>query len=561
MHLKDKDLIIKDFKAGMPVTKLAEKYGVNYKTLSNYLVDWGVKSAPKTEIDDSKDWVISKYKEGKISVERMAKQLGVKPCSVSNALRAWGVPRNRGFFREKSVVIKTNKDKIIDLYKSGWTSAKIAKKFGLADCTVQLKLKEWGVPARSYVKVDPLLVEKKLIQGFSIEEIADQLGVMPSAVYKTRVNKLGISSSNRVELSKLDANMVKRLYAFHGLNVAQIFRVMKKRKMLKNVLSDAVIRRFVTENSLKQAKISDVSLDDLNNILGLSNSGLSPLEISDSLFIPVDVVVANLVKFKKRTPGRISKENEDGFVEVVKDMRSKGLSSTVISNATGLTRSQISGLVKKFNIGGGGKIYKYSKRELDALADKIRVLRREKLTVNEIAAKLKVSSATVGRVIRDYSIPGSNKVFDDDVKRKIKDLFLKDVHYVDIAKRLGLKSESVRQEISRMGFSRRDKPWNIKHQVYSEEEQRVQNEFFRKYYLAPYFFSIKSLSDKSGLDKTTIKNRLKKMGIRIRGGDEAKALRSVRAHNVRIPASEREVLFRRRNLLKRHFKKERIELK
>jgi transposase-like protein len=426
------------FREGYTVTSIAHRLGVHPKTLDIYLRDWKLKPPMKNKLDPFKDYIITNYRNRTLSVERMAKKLGVTAPQILNALRNWGVERKRGFYRKKTEIINNNKQQIIDLYTNKkWTTAMIAKKFKLADCTVQLKLKEWGVPARSYTKAIPCKVKALYDQGLSPEEIGEKLKVNTSSVYKTLVNKFGIKHTKKVQFNLTEDLAIKQLIN-QGLSVPLARKRFNQR--FNRTVTDAVFRRRMDELSIK----------------------------------------AN-PKIRKQ-PRR------------------------------------------------GNKAYTPEQKE--RFLQQIRTLRMKGTPLKKIAAQIGISVALVQRIIKENDIPRVNRVYTPEVRNKVEALYDQGFHYKDIADKLGLVEDSVRQELTRMGVPRFTSKWNRRFTI---GQENIQNENIRRLYKRPFYASMTRIADLLRIDKTTVKARLKEMGIPIKSTKELKRARESMLKPIKSP--------------------------
>jgi len=331
----------------------------------------------------------------------------------------------------KSKILLDNKDEIIRYYRDkNWTAARVAKKFNLGESTINLKLKEWGIPAHNYTKAIPMTVKKLYDQGLTPHEIAKTLDVDSGTIYKVLVSHFGIHHTKKVSFSVQEDFVIRSLNS-RGLSIPLIISELN-RQFPNRPRTYPVVYARIQELGLSHTAAIRKSSDR-------ANKHYSPAEIAH-------------------------------FVESIRPMRSKGIS------------------------------------------------------IDSMAKTLNVSKSLIARLIQEYKIPRVNKVFNDEVKSKIAELYRQGLHYDDIANRLGLKSESVRQEVSRIGFNKFLSPFS---KSFTPEQIQKQEEYIRKYYQAPYFYSMGYLAKVINLDKTTIRARLEKMGIPVRNREAISHIGSI----------------------------------
>jgi transcriptional regulator with XRE-family HTH domain/AraC-like DNA-binding protein/predicted transcriptional regulator len=517
------------------LSRIAKAFGLSNWTIQTYFKEWGVEVQrpvhPKTKIIlENKKWIIDKYtdKENPLALSQMADKLGVDSSTLSNKIRDWGCPL-RGHFKPKTHVILKNKNNIIELYtrkENPLTTQQIADKIGIAGCTIQLRLKEWGIPARNYEKATPSEVKRLYDLELTPEEIAERLDVDSGTVYKVLVTKFGIHHTKKNSLTVKELRILKYLYGSRRLAVPQVTRIMRKRfRRLKDV-SETIIRARIKETpGLRLSVEPDLTDEELMHAFGLLSEKKSFKEIGDEIEISPIKVQKELNKFKSvRYPTQ--KSLTDHVKEKIIYLRKKKLSNFKIAIIVKSTPTVIFSFLRSKEVPAPNT---YSEEQKLIFVNQIRELRKDpKNTVLGISKIMNVSNSMVARLIRDYKIPKVKRVFNPEVQAKIRELYLKETHYSDIAKKLNLKTESVRQEIGRMGLKVIYKPFA---REYSPRATAYQNNLIRIMYGSPYYFSMFKIADIIQIDKTTVKARLIKLKIPIRSADQARIVRR-RKHKI-----------------------------
>ena len=480
----------------------------------------------------------------------LAQAFGLSESTIRRALINWGIPPKPTGIKDQSVRLERLKEEIIKDYALGLSAKVIGDKYGFGESTVQLNLKKWGITARNHTKVTADDIRGMIAAGVPIRDIAKNFDTKPSTIYRIRKEKLFITSSKKKRFSSLEERLIRNFYS-RGLSISQIYRILKNRNLLRIHESAGPLRQFIEVLRLHRGNPPIVSNEQLFDILGLAKQGVSTQVISDKLIIP-DYLISDVLKqFAPRRFAHVQLKklpDKEMLINRIREMRINGASREVIMTATGLSPTQLDTLVAKYHI-PGGQNKRYSKELLNQLALKIREMRLNKATKREIAIALNINEVLIGKIIKDYRIPYVKRVFDDATREKIKELYLRDIHYTNIAGTLGLKEDSVREEIGRMGLPKRDKPWNLSNQAYTPEEHAAQDDFIRKYYVKPYYRSIGELSRLLKIDKTTIRNRLEKMNIPIRSNLEGKRLRWVKRPRVIVSGDLKPLLHKRAIML------------
>jgi DNA-binding CsgD family transcriptional regulator len=541
---------------GWPLVKVANFFAVPEKNLKNFLISWGQEirdeknikrllkvtnswyalrglgqmtpKQKKAYLNLHKDYFIYLYKVKKYSLSSIANILKLSLGRIRLYFKSWGVEVETKIKR-KTRIIEENKNKIIELYTrkdNPLTTKQIADKIGLADCTIQLRLKEWGIKARDYQKAKPDKVKKLYDFGYSPEQIAKQLDVHAGSIYKVLVDKFGIHHTKKKEFTKEQLEFFKYLYFNRCLELPQIIRIMKNKfKSLKDFsylvfysrLNE--IKDLSPESKESRQYISRLSNQELKEAFDYLKDKKTITWIADKLELRPEVVRSELMTFKLvkyKTQKSLTPEVKEKIIE----LRSLGYPPGLIALIVKSTKNVVNSFLKSSNI----KIQdnKLTEDKKEYFVKEIKRLRKVPFTVKEIAKKLNTNTTLVARLIQEYNIPRVKKVFNPDVQSKIKQLYLKDHHYSEIAKKLNLKPESVRQEVRRMGLLVKYKPYA---REYSKRAQRYQNRLIRIMYNEPYWLSTIKIADILKLDKTTVRARLKRMGIPVRNAKQARLVK------------------------------------
>jgi len=78
--------IIEEYRKGVPVMRIAEKYGVNVKTIYNILKSQGVEMKQKRTTQSEIEKILELYNKG-YSISRIARELGMKKSTVYRIIK------------------------------------------------------------------------------------------------------------------------------------------------------------------------------------------------------------------------------------------------------------------------------------------------------------------------------------------------------------------------------------------------------------------------------------------------------------------------------------------
>lgn len=179
---------------------------------------------------------------------------------------------------------------IINLYKGGLSSIKIAKKFSVSKRTILRVLKGENIIRRKnkdYRKIDYSIVKSLYSMGLSRIEISKNIGFSQSGVYKVLRN-IGAdtkrdshkSPPNKLNLPEKEIVGLYVLYGFPSNKIAKIYHI--KHGAICNRLRNMGIKLNDPKESLKKhnEKIRRVGKSQYNKIVELYNRGYSSTQIS-----------------------------------------------------------------------------------------------------------------------------------------------------------------------------------------------------------------------------------------------------------------------------------------
>lgn len=144
--------IIQKYVSGIGTCTLGKRYGVSHITIRGRLMQWGVKMRDRKDgtmggnvglkMRRHKNSIISAYRDG-ASTTQIGLYYHVAGHTVARYLKQWGVQ-----VRETNAPRRTDIDEeqqaIIQMYRSGYSTRQIAKRFSTTHTLISTRLREWG---------------------------------------------------------------------------------------------------------------------------------------------------------------------------------------------------------------------------------------------------------------------------------------------------------------------------------------------------------------------------------------------------------------------------------
>jgi DNA-directed RNA polymerase specialized sigma24 family protein len=188
--------VIEKYKRGMTAKEIASQYGL----LSGVAVLKVLKKEgfnPQEDkfkrneklSEDQKQEIAAKYADG-MTAQRIAIEYGVSHPTIKKALQEMQV-KVRSYSESQGGLDEEKKREIIDLYREGWNTVQIARKFGVHDGTIGKYLDEQGVQKRTWSEARGGLsdkqkeeVVKKYLDGETSVDIAKEYNVFYSTILR-----------------------------------------------------------------------------------------------------------------------------------------------------------------------------------------------------------------------------------------------------------------------------------------------------------------------------------------------------------------------------------------
>lgn len=147
--------------------------------------------------DNEKNYIIQQYKSGSPS-RKIAKKMGVNSSTIINRLKKWGVNTNRSkYYCNFS---KKNKREIIKLYNDGFSAEYISKFFDCSYVTILNHLEKWKVNIRNdhckrtkFTKKEKEEIIQMYNNNLSTKKIGSEFNVSPETI-RNYLNKWEVST-------------------------------------------------------------------------------------------------------------------------------------------------------------------------------------------------------------------------------------------------------------------------------------------------------------------------------------------------------------------------------
>ena len=182
-------------------------------------------STQKKDKEKFKERLIQLYESG-VSMENMAKELGITRGTVGRYVKIFELPNRRAVTHK---VI--DKEKFIEMYDSGATLKSIGNEFGVTPTTIRAYVKRFGLQMRRSNKLklndeDKAKIIRMYEAGCSMSFIANEFGVDLSTV-RAYVIKMGLPLRGRGRLSRQSKERVAQMITLYkaGVNMSQISKI------------------------------------------------------------------------------------------------------------------------------------------------------------------------------------------------------------------------------------------------------------------------------------------------------------------------------------------------
>lgn len=172
---KDIQNVINMYKSGISMVKIADMFNCNsgtvYYVLSRY-IDIPKRKKFKGKAKDYAGQILKLYDEN-VSCYKIALLLNMSEPCVLRILRKNNRDTHRYYCLKNPILLKDQKEKIIEMYNSGMSGISIGKSLGYSSSMITESLKKWGTEIRPKNKYT---VDDNFFETIDTEEKAYVLG-------------------------------------------------------------------------------------------------------------------------------------------------------------------------------------------------------------------------------------------------------------------------------------------------------------------------------------------------------------------------------------------------
>lgn len=199
---------------------VADYFACSVDTIVRRMEEYGIeRRAVKKEIN--RRTLVSLYREGRTSIDKLSKQFSVSPSTITNRLREYGI-----YCTAPSITKPIDPDRIKKAYESGNTTTAIAQMMGITRWKVLHILRHMGVSIRGQKRrIQPIeeMVYLYTCHQLSTKDIGLAYGLQSNTI-ALYLRESGIPM--RGKTLDIDVGEIKRLRN-EGFSVAAIAKIME----------------------------------------------------------------------------------------------------------------------------------------------------------------------------------------------------------------------------------------------------------------------------------------------------------------------------------------------
>lgn len=240
----------KDFLSGISITKVAEKYRINRKVLSEELRKEGIPTSKanrfKVLISEEKINLAMKLLEEGVSLTNVSDQLDVPRTTLTTSLSKYGYRQQTKMAQKEKPI---NLDEVELLFKSGWTAKQIGDLFSISDNTILRRLNEIGVDTQRYWRKHT--VNEDTFTLIDSEEKAYWFGFL----YADGCVMNWTTPVLSLELTEKDESHLEKFRAFIGSSAPITHRTVKVNDVEYNSVRIAICSKKIVEDLISHGMI------------------------------------------------------------------------------------------------------------------------------------------------------------------------------------------------------------------------------------------------------------------------------------------------------------------
>lgn len=194
----DKNNIIDLRNNGYTCDQIASVYNISGDTIRTRLINWGEYKPQKPKInftEEQKEEIIFLYNSGYSSL-KLAKMYNVCDATIINFLKEWGVQTGNDKYIIK--FSESDKKKIIALYKQGYSTMYISNILNTSSYIIRTRLNSWGISTSDrwvfFTQYEKSTIINLYNNGYSLFKISKMFDCSSYTIW-ARLKEWGIDTS------------------------------------------------------------------------------------------------------------------------------------------------------------------------------------------------------------------------------------------------------------------------------------------------------------------------------------------------------------------------------
>jgi DNA-directed RNA polymerase specialized sigma24 family protein len=283
--------IIERYNNKEPLLSIGKVFGVGQGVITRILKENGATIRKRSEslkafTEEQEEEVIEKYKKG-MTAKEIASQYGLSDPPVLKVLKRAGYDPYKDNQERKKKLSAGQKEEIAKAYKKGETAQQLAKKYGVTDPTIKKALLEMAIDVRSYSEAQGGLKDAEIEElidlykeGWNTVRLAEKYGIGDGTVGRY-LDRAGVQKRTWSEARGGLSDEQKREVVKKYLNGETSVDIAKEYNVYYSTILRAVKESGNEIRTLSESKIMKVERQlDTDDIIGRYIGGESALSIA-----------------------------------------------------------------------------------------------------------------------------------------------------------------------------------------------------------------------------------------------------------------------------------------
>lgn len=276
---EQKDEIVKQYQALVPVLAISKAFGVKRKIIQNVIRERNVpfRKPVKTEATHAKhkrrltvqetNEVVALYRDTKLTLEEIGDQFNIGHNRVLKIANAAGVHRQR---RAREHMRAVDHDKVVEAYLQGKSNVEIARVYGISETAVRKIVKKAGLPAKGQAIEQSdrnRMIAADYDKGGPLKAIAEKYGISTQRVTQIgqtygvrRVKPPAVVRTERPKRQKLDDKQKRNLIEMYRRGILPVKEIAARFGVSKSYVKSLISIHDVPRRSIspppKKVKLS-----------------------------------------------------------------------------------------------------------------------------------------------------------------------------------------------------------------------------------------------------------------------------------------------------------------